>query len=75
LNIGTGIKTTVSSLLDDVCEIVPNSNYFITANTQGDQAGIYANTASLFEVIEIDKFTPLKVGLKEFKDWAVKQKL
>jgi UDP-glucose 4-epimerase len=75
LNIGTGIKTTVSSLLDNVCEIVPNSHYFITEKTQGDQAGIYANTASLFVAIQMDKFTPLKVGLKKFADWATTQKL
>jgi UDP-glucose 4-epimerase len=75
LNIGTGIKTTVSSLLNDVCEIVPNSDYFIAGKTQGDQAGIYANTTSLLEAIQMEKFTPLKVGLKIFADWAVKQKL
>jgi UDP-glucose 4-epimerase len=75
LNIGTGIKTTVSTLLSDVCKIVPNSQYFITGTTQGDQAGIYANTTSLLEIIQMEQFVPLKVGLKRFADWAVKQEL
>jgi len=75
LNIGTGIKTTVSSLLGDICTIIPNSHYFITDTTQGDQAGIYANTNSLLELTQMEKFVPLKIGLKIFADWALKQEL
>lgn len=70
LNVGTGIKTTVATLLQQVCEMVPGSEYFVRGATPGDQTGIYADTTILSECLEMNSFTPLDIGLKKFVDWA-----
>jgi UDP-glucose 4-epimerase len=70
LNIGTGIRTTVGKLLQQVCELVPGSNYFVKGSTPGDQSGIFADPTNLKACLGMNSFTPLNVGLKKFVDWA-----
>ena len=65
-NIGTGIKTTVGQLLDKICSHIGGSTYHIEAGTPGDQSGIYADTNSIRDLLKIEKFTPLDVGLEKF---------
>jgi UDP-glucose 4-epimerase len=73
INIGTGVPTTVGSLLELVCKIVPDSSYFVQGATPGDQSGIYADTTQLKKWLGINEFTTIEVGLKNFSDWAHRQ--
>lgn len=70
INVGTGIKTSVATLLQQVCRMIPGSKYVVSGGTPGDQAGIYADTNNLQEYLKINSFTPLDIGLKKFIDWA-----
>jgi UDP-glucose 4-epimerase len=70
LNIGTGIKTSVGSLLAQICDIVPGTHYFLTAATPGDQSGIFADPTRLIDCLGINSFTSLDIGIKSFFDWA-----
>lgn len=70
LNIGTGIKTSVSTLLQQVCQLVPGSDYFVRGATPGDQTGIYADTKRMRECLDMNSYTPLDVGMKKFVEWA-----
>lgn len=70
LNVGTGIKTSVATLLNHVCQMVPGSDYFVSGATPGDQTGIYADTTSLRECLDMISFTPLNIGMNKFADWA-----
>jgi UDP-glucose 4-epimerase len=70
LNIGTGIRTTVGTLLQQICDLVPGSNYFVQGITPGDQNGIFADPTNLKSCLDMNSFTPLKSGLKKFVDWA-----
>jgi UDP-glucose 4-epimerase len=70
LNVGTGVKTTVETLLGQVCQLVPESTYFVQGATPGDQSGIFADTTALRSCLGLPSFTPLEVGLKKFVDWA-----
>jgi UDP-glucose 4-epimerase len=69
-NIGTGIKTTVASLLRQICELVPGANYFTEGDTPGDQKGIYADTRSIASCLGLTSFTSINQGLKKFFEWA-----
>jgi len=73
LNIATGIKTTVASLLDQVCESVPNAEYYVSGSTPGDQTGIYADSSALRSCLGMSSFVPLEMGLKRFVEWAAEQ--
>lgn len=73
LNIATGIRTTVASLLDQICESVPNTEYYIDGRTLGDQNGIYADTSALQAYLGMSSFVPLDVGFKRFFEWASEQ--
>lgn len=70
LNVGTGIKTTVGTLLERVCELVPSSSYFVRGATPGDQSGIFADVSALKSCLGLTSFVPLDVGLQKFVDWA-----
>lgn len=74
LNIGTGVKTTVSELLDRICEIVPGCSYFVQGSTPGDQSGIYADVTNLKKCLDLESFVSLDIGLKRFADWARESK-
>jgi len=69
-NIGTGVRTTVGDLLDQICLLVPGSRYFVQGATPGDQSGIYADTDALQNILGVITFTPLNVGLPKFVEWA-----
>lgn len=70
LNVGTGIKTTVGTMLERVCELVPDSSYFVQGATPGDQSGIFADVSALKSCLYLTSFTSLDVGLQKFVDWA-----
>jgi UDP-glucose 4-epimerase len=70
LNVGTGVRTTVEALLARIRALVPDSSYFVSTATPGDQLGIYADTTNLRQCLQIGEFTPLADGLAGFVDWA-----
>jgi UDP-glucose 4-epimerase len=74
LNVGTGVKTSIATLLRQVSKIVPGSEYYISSGTPGDQNGIYADTTRLRDCLEINSFIPIDIGLKKFVDWAREEK-
>lgn len=65
LNVGTGIKTKVSNLLDKICKI-SGSNYIVSSSTKGDQNGIFANINLLKKKLNKKKFINLNEGLSKF---------
>lgn len=73
LNIATGIKTTVASLLDKICASIPNTKYHVNGSTLGDQTGIYADSSAIKNCLGMSKFMPLDMGLKRFVEWASQQ--
>jgi UDP-glucose 4-epimerase len=73
-NVGTGVKTTVASLLDQLCELIPGSSYYVDGTTLGDQSGIFADVTSIKNCLNLKNFTPLDTGLRLFVDWAIKSK-
>jgi len=74
LNLGTGVKTTVGILLERVCELVPDSSYFVQGATPGDQSGIFADVTALKSCLGMNSFVPADIGLRKFFDWARKSK-
>lgn len=74
LNVGTGIKTTVENLLGRIIESIPNSQYFVSGSTPGDQNGIYASNDRLKELLGIKKFIELDTGFAQFSQWALENK-
>ena len=70
LNIATGEKTTVLMLLNRICKAVPNSTYYISNPTPGDQSGIYGDPSTLKRCLGIESFVSLDEGLKKFIEWA-----
>lgn len=73
-NVGTGVKTTVASLLEQLCKLMPGINYYVDGITPGDQSGIFADITLIKKCLELKKFTPLDTGLQIFVDWAIKSK-
>ncbi len=65
LNIGSGKKTYVKSVLD-ILKHELNVNYTEGKSTPGDQFGIYADTSKLKKILNNFKFTELSIGLKKF---------
>jgi UDP-glucose 4-epimerase len=70
LNVGTGVRTTVATLLQRICALVPGATYFVRGATPGDQNGIYADTRRLSEQLGFGRFTALDAGLSKFVEWA-----
>lgn len=70
LNIGTGIKTTVGYLLEQVCKSIPNTKYFVSGSTLGDQTGIYADTSAMETNLGMSSYVSLDTGLCRLVEWA-----
>ena len=70
INLGTGHKTTVFSILKILQKLHnKKSKIVIKKNTPGDQHGIYADK-SIQKFIKKKKFVKIKDGLKNFYTWA-----
>jgi UDP-glucose 4-epimerase len=70
INVGTGVRTTVRSLLDEICAQIPGTSYYVRGVTPGDQTGIYADTTRMRACLGLQSFTPLAEGLERFLRWA-----
>jgi len=66
INVGTGEKTTVKSLLEKINSKFINSNYFSEGDTPGDQKGIFANNKKLKNLCNLNKFITLDDGLDKY---------
>lgn len=73
LNLGTGFKTTVGELLEKICVNIPGSQFFVQGSTPGDQTGIFADVGRLQEILGLNQFTGLDIGLPIFVTWAKEQ--
>ena len=73
LNLGTGKRTSISNLLSEICNSVPGAEYFVEGSTPGDQNGIFPDVMQLKELLQINEFKELKLGIKIFAEWARKQ--
>jgi len=70
INVGTGHKTTVDSLLKEICCLVPSAEYHVEGSTPGDQNGIYADTGKLNNKLDFYSHTTISEGLPKFVEWA-----
>ena len=72
-NIGTGVKTTVSKLIDNICNLLPFPvEILYEGSTLGDVFGIRANCDRARLQAEWIAKTPLNVGLQSMISWAQK---
>lgn len=69
-NLGTGVKTTVASLLEQIKSLYSDINWIEEHNTLGDQFGIYADPTLLIKNFNITKFSSLQDGLTIFSNWC-----
>ena len=69
INVGTGLKTTVKDLLEQICKIIPNCSFFQSDPTPGDQKGIYPDVGLMKSLFNIEAFTQLHEGLKNFIEY------
>jgi UDP-glucose 4-epimerase len=72
LNVGTGVRTSVATVLQRIQELVPGSSYFVEGATPGDQSGIFADVSASKKCLGLETFVPLDVGLEKFVAWAHK---
>lgn len=70
VNVGTGRRTTVESLLAEMARLIPGIRWYSDGTTPGDQFGIYADTTRLRQVLGVMEFTDLSVGLRRFVERA-----
>ena len=66
INIGTGIRTSISELLKYIHDLLPNSTSFISSSTKGDQSGIYSNTDAMRSLLGFEATIRLDRGLQIF---------
>ena len=70
-NIGTGIKTTVETLLNKLQKYAKLQKSFVLAEgTPGDQKGIFADVAFAHETLEFQAKIMLDEGLPRMIEWA-----
>ena len=68
LNVGTGIKTTVHDLLNEIIILFPAVTVEYLSSTPGDQFGIYADITALNSIVGSSRYTSIGDGLKKFSD-------
>tara|TARA_B100000989_G_scaffold29588_1_gene18980 strand:- start:477 stop:1397 length:921 start_codon:yes stop_codon:yes gene_type:complete len=74
INIGTGKRTEVRFLVDEICSHFKNIDINVKDSTQGDQFGIYSDNKLMKDLFQIKKTTPLQAGIKKFVTWAKNNK-
>jgi UDP-glucose 4-epimerase len=65
-NLGTGVKTTLESLLENMKKFVPDTTWTEVAGTPGDQFGVCADTSKFKSVFDTKNFKSLNDGLQIF---------
>jgi len=69
LNVGTGIRTTIESLIGQVVGHLPGVTYYTSRSTPGDQTGIYADMSVAQSLGLFREPVTLTEGLKAFIDY------
>lgn len=65
-NVGTGKKTKVNELLDEIKRNIGNVDIETSNKTPGDQFGIYSDNTKLNAKMNLNSFTPLRGGIRKF---------
>ena len=73
-NLGTGARTTVNGLLDQISEMLPGRDIVFEGSTPGDQLGIFPDVTRLKHDFEINEFVSLEIGIRKFCEWARSQR-
>jgi UDP-glucose 4-epimerase len=66
LNIGSGIRTQVSDVLELITALLPEVTIETIDGTPGDQFGIYSDNSRMRAALGMEQLTPLAVGLRTF---------
>ncbi len=74
INIGTGLKTTLHTLIQHIIKQDLSIEFFVKGSTPGDQSGIYANNDLMKNILKIDKTVTLETGVQKFYNWAKMEK-
>ena len=70
INIGTGVRTTVTQVLEAVKANVVGTTVEVTDPTPGDQNGIFADTTRMRALLGMSDFVQLADGVKRFSDFV-----
>ncbi len=70
INLGTGVKTTVSQLLNQIYKYIPDIEIVEVGTTKGDQTGIYSDNKLLKQICKLNDFKDLSSGMSLFVEWA-----
>lgn len=73
INLGTGIRTSVRELVQEIEKFFPGIPVVVQESTPGDQFGIFADTSLLQKSLGLEKTTPLVDGLRRFFEFAKKR--
>jgi UDP-glucose 4-epimerase len=71
INLGTGVGSTVESLVSKIADLLPEASVKYSAPTPADQQTAVANVDLLSSTLEIVPSTSLDTGLAAFYKWAV----
>jgi len=71
INIGTGVRTTVLDLINEIKKLASVGAVEEVGSTPGDQTGIYADSSLMIEILGMSELTPLERGLDAFYQWAL----
>ncbi len=74
INIGTGERTEVGFLINEIISHFNNISVNVEESTQGDQFGIYSSNQLMKSSFRLNNLTSLENGIKKFVDWAKNNK-
>lgn len=74
LNVATGVKTTLHTLIQQIVKQDPAVEFFVKGSTPGDQSGIYANNSLMKNILNIKSTESLENGIQKFYNWAKMEK-
>ena len=63
INVGSGVRTSVKSLLDQIIKVCPGTTYYTSSATPGDQTGIVSDNNRLMMSSGLDGFIAIPEGL------------
>ena len=70
INVGTGIKTTVSEIIEKIKFITGVNEIIVEGSTPCDQMGIYSDSSKLNNILDFNPNVDLLKGLQKFYEWA-----
>lgn len=70
INVGTGVRTTVAEVIDQIALLLPGIEIEIVDPTPGDQTGIYADCSRAQRLLGLDAYIGLPTGLLRFVEFT-----